>query len=186
MLFRGAIAALALMVPWGAAAQTVDFSGDLSLQTRWYPESPAFSGQRNGSGGMVIEPTLYWDIAESASFTLTPLYRYDSADSRRTHADLREAYLLMYGDWGENAWELRLGVDRVFWGVVELHNLVDVVNQFDPHRTPARGSQAGPTDGVPDDLRRMGHGGMAGAPVPSQAHVSGVRRAFSRQPPAGR
>ena len=143
MRFCGAIAALALMVPWGAAAQTVDFSGDLSLQSRWYPESPAFSGQRNGSGGMVIEPTLYWDITENASFTFTPLYRYDSADSRRTHADLREAYLLMYGDWGENAWELRLGVDRVFWGVVELHNLVDVVNQFDLIEHPREEAKLG-------------------------------------------
>ena len=27
--------------------------------------------------------------------------------------------------------ELRLGFDRVFWGVAELHNLVDIVNQVD-------------------------------------------------------
>ena len=41
------------------------------------------------------------------------------------------AYFLTYGDWGESAWELRLGVDRVFWGVAELNNLVDIVNQLD-------------------------------------------------------
>lgn len=143
MRFRSAIAALALMVPWGAVAQTVDFSGDLSLQTRWFPESPAFAGQRAGSGGVVVEPTLYWDVTDTTSFTFTPLYRYDSADSRRTHADVREAFLLMYGDWGENSWELRLGMDRVFWGVVELHNLVDVVNQFDLIEHPREEAKLG-------------------------------------------
>ena len=38
---------------------------------------------------------------------------------------------MTYGDWGENSRELRLGLDRVFWGVAELHNLVDIVNQLD-------------------------------------------------------
>ena len=127
----GALAALAFLAAAGARAQSFDLSGDLSLQGRWYPQSPAFAGQRSSTGGVVVEPTLYGDLAENASFTLTPLYRYDSADSRRTHADLREAYFLMYGGWGDNAWELRLGLDRVFWGVAELHNLVDIVNQLD-------------------------------------------------------
>ena len=131
MRFGRAIATLVLMGAAGAQAQYLDFSGDLSLQARWFPQSPAFPGQRSGTAGLVAEPTLYGEVAPNASFTLTPLYRYDSADSRRTYTDLREAYLLMYGDWGDNAWELRLGLDRVFWGVAELHNLVDIVNQLD-------------------------------------------------------
>ncbi len=131
MRFGGAIAALVLMAAPGAEAQALDFSGDLSAQARWYPQSPAFAGQRSGTAGLVVEPTLYGEIAQTTSFTLTPLYRYDSADSQRTHADVREAYVLMYGDLGENSWELRLGLDRVFWGVAELHNPVDIVNQLD-------------------------------------------------------
>ena len=131
MRLGATIVALALMAAEGAGAQSLGVSGDLSVEARWYPQSPAFDGQRSGTGGLVAEPTLYGEIAQNTSFTLTPLYRYDSADSRRTHADLREAYLLMHGDWGENSWELRLGLDRVFWGVAELHNLVDIVNQLD-------------------------------------------------------
>lgn len=131
MRLAGAIPALVLIAAAGAEARVLDLSGDVSLQARWYPESPAFADQRAGTAGLVAEPTLYAEVAGATSFTLTPLYRYDSADSRRTHADLREAYLLSYGDWGETAWELRLGLDRVFWGVAELHNLVDVVNQLD-------------------------------------------------------
>ena len=120
-----------LMAAAGAEAQSLDLSGDLSLQARWYPQPPAFPGQRSGTGGLVVEPTLYGEVGQTSSFTLTPLYRYDSTDSQRTHADLREAYLLMFGDWGDNSWELRLGLDRVFWGVAELHNIVDIVNQLD-------------------------------------------------------
>ena len=126
-----AIAALVLMGAAIAEAQTLDWRGDASFQARWYPQSPAFPGQRSATAGLVVEPTLYAETAQGTSFTLTPLYRYDSADSERTHGDLREAYLLMFGEWGENAWELRLGLDRVFWGVAELHNLVDIVNQLD-------------------------------------------------------
>ena len=131
MRFGVAISALVFMAAAGAEVQALDVSGDLSLQARWYPQSPAFPGQHSSTVGMVFKPTLYWDFTESTSFTFTPLYRHDSADSRRTHADLREAYLLIYGDWGENSWELRLGLDRVFWGVAEIHNLVDIINQLD-------------------------------------------------------
>lgn len=126
-----AIGALTLMCATDAEAQVFDLTGDVGLQARWYPQSPAFPGQRSSTGGLVLEPTLYAETTQGTSFTFTPLYRYDSADSRRTHADVREAYVLMYGDWGENAWELRLGLDRVFWGVAELNNLVDIVNQLD-------------------------------------------------------
>ena len=130
MRLGGAIAALGLLCAGGALAQ-VDFSGDLSLQARWYPQSPAFGDQRSSTGGLVAEPTLYGEVTQATSFTVTPLYRYDSADSKRTHADIREAYLLTYGDWGENSWELRLGLDRVFWGVAEARSLVDIINQTD-------------------------------------------------------
>ena len=51
--------------------------------------------------------------------------------SRRTHADLREAYFLIFGEIGDGEWELRVGIDQVFWGVTESQHLVDVVNQID-------------------------------------------------------
>ena len=130
MVFHGTIAAL-VFVAAGAQAQDFDFSGDVSLQGRWYPESPAFPGQLSTASGVVVELTLHAGSAQGTSFAFTPFYRYDSADSQRTHADVRKAYMLTYGDWGESAWELRLGVDRVFWGVADLNNLVDIVNQLD-------------------------------------------------------
>ena len=125
----------ALVVAAEARAETGDiehsFSGRYSLESRWYPQSPAYPGQRSHATGFVVEPTLFLEGPEGRSFTLTPFFRGDGADSRRTHADVREAYLLLFGELGGGEWETRLGVDRVFWGVAELYNPVDIVNQVD-------------------------------------------------------
>ncbi|MCY3664035.1 MAG: hypothetical protein OXH81_00105 [Gemmatimonadetes bacterium] len=58
-------------------------------------------------------PELYLEDAEGRSLTLAPFFRYDNADPRRTHAGLRQAYLLLFGEIGEGEWELRVGVDQV-------------------------------------------------------------------------
>ena len=108
-----------------------EISGRVSAQTWLYPESAIHRHQRSHASGLALEPTAYWEDEEGRSFTLTPYFRYDAGDPERTHADLREAYLLLYGDIGQDQWEVRLGVDRVFWGVVEVRSLVDIVNQTD-------------------------------------------------------
>ena len=108
-----------------------EVSGQFSIESQWFPESAAHPDQRGHAAGFVMEPELYIDSIEGWSFTLAPFLRYDSADLGRTHADLREAYLLLFGDFGDDEWELRLGIDRVFWGVAESRHLVDIVNQID-------------------------------------------------------
>ena len=108
-----------------------DFTGRLSAQSRWFPQSALFSGQRAHASGFVAEPNLYVEDEGGLILNVTPFFRYDSADGRRTHFDLREAYVLLSGAIGNGGWELRLGVDRVFWGVVESRHLVDIVNQID-------------------------------------------------------
>ncbi len=108
-----------------------ELSGRFSIESQWYPESAAHPDQRGHATGVVMEPEVYFDSIEGWSFSLAPFLRYDSADLRRTHADLREAYLLLFGDVGNDEWELRLGIDRAFWGVAESRHLVDIVNQID-------------------------------------------------------
>ena len=108
-----------------------DFSGRVSLESRWHPQSGAYPEQSGHASGVVAEPEFHFEDARGRSFSLTPFFRYDSADPRRTHFDLREAYLLLFGQSGRGEWELRLGVDRVFWGVAESRHLVDIVNQTD-------------------------------------------------------
>ena len=108
-----------------------EVSGRLSVDGRWYPQSAAHAGQRDHASGIVLAPKLYVEAADGASLTLEAFWRFDGADPQRTHADLREAYLLFYGAAGDDEWELRLGIDRVFWGVAESRHLVDIVNQTD-------------------------------------------------------
>ena len=114
--------------PWLAFHE---FTGDLSLEGRWYPDAGGYPGQRSHASGFVLRPELYLEDRAGRSLTVRPFFRYDAADAKRTHADLHEAYALLVGQWGLNEWELRLGVDRVFWGVTESQHLVDIVNQVD-------------------------------------------------------
>ncbi len=133
-VLRSAAAALALSL-FGAAAQAADIevelSGRFSIESRLYPDSAQHPGQRSHASGFTAKPELYAEDEEGRSITISPFFRYDSADPRRTRADLREAFLLLYGEAGDGEWELRLGVDRVAWGVAEVRNIVDIVNQTD-------------------------------------------------------
>ena len=109
-----------------------ELSGRVSLESRYFPKTGIDpSHQRSHTSGFVVEPKLYLEDVEGRSVTLLPFFRYDSADSVRTHWDLREAYALLFGELGEDEWEVRLGVDRVFWGVAESQHLVDIINQID-------------------------------------------------------
>lgn len=112
-------------------ADEVDISGRLLTEAWLYPQSAAYPDQRSYAGGLALETTFYLENEEGASITVTPFLRYDAGDPDRTYGDFREAYLLMYGDIGDGEWELRLGIDRVFWGVTELRSLVDIINQTD-------------------------------------------------------
>lgn len=108
-----------------------EFSGSVSAEGRWFPQDGAFAGQRSLATGFVAKPQFYLEDAAGRSLTIEPFFRYDHTDRRRTHFDLREAYLLLFGEIGDSDWELRVGVDRVFWGVTESQHLVDIVNQVD-------------------------------------------------------
>ncbi len=128
--------ALLSLVPGSADAESwlsdrMDVFGKVSAETRIFPESGAHPGQGSHAGGLSMEATAYIEGDGGNSFTITPFLRFDAGDPERTHADLREAYFLTYGDAGDGEWELRLGIDRVFWGVAEARSLVDIINQTD-------------------------------------------------------
>ena len=145
-MLLGAVGILVLVFAVEARAGTeidYEFSGRVNLESRWFPESGAHSGQRSHASGFVAVPKLYLEDAAGRSLTLAPFFRYDNTDSRRTHADLREAYLLLFGEIGDDEWELRMGVDQVFLGVTESQHLVDFVNQIDFVEHPAGEAKLG-------------------------------------------
>jgi hypothetical protein len=104
-----------------------ELSGYVEGEVRLYPENPNFFGQRDQSASFAIQPEYYHELESGSSFTFVPFLRLDSADSERTHFDVRElTYLWLHDDF-----ELRLGVRKVFWGVTEVLHLVDIINQTD-------------------------------------------------------
>ena len=111
-----------------------EYSGRLGIESRSFTEPALHPSQKGSGGSIVLEPNLYFENTQGSSwsFNLVPFFRIDSADSDRSHSDLREAYFLWFGEAGDaSEWELRLGVDRLFWGVAESNHLVDIVNQTD-------------------------------------------------------
>lgn len=127
----------------GGRAPAIEVSGRVGLESRWYYRDGAHPGQRSHASGVVVEPRLYAEDEEGRSVTLAPFFRYDAGDSHRAHFDVREAYFLLFGEVGDGEWELRLGADRVFWGVAESRHLVDIVNQTDLIENPNEEAKLG-------------------------------------------
>lgn len=106
-----------------------ELTGSLGSENRFYTHSaqdPLKPNHWNPS--FFLEPELYheWDH-QNQSLTITPYVRWDHLDDERTHFDVRELFWLYVGD----QWELRVGVNKIFWGVTESVHLVDIINQTD-------------------------------------------------------
>lgn len=108
-------------------AFSAEWRGVVSAEGRYYFEEGDF-GQEQELASVTIEPEFYhrWD-EHDISLVFKPFYRWDSMDSERTHADIRELMLSYVGD----EWEVKVGVGKVFWGVAESQHLVDIINQTD-------------------------------------------------------
>ncbi len=103
------------------------FQWDLGLQSRLFADEGSFGQDRlEASASVQLEYYRGWQD-DRRSVTFSPFLRVDSADSERTHADLREFFFSAVGD----NWDVHIGAKRIFWGVTEFHHLIDIVNQTD-------------------------------------------------------
>ncbi len=111
-------------------AGETELSGFVAGDLRLFPRSPVHTDQTTGvvHPSLMIQPELrYQWNGGNDRITVIPFARLDAQDKERNHFDLREFnWLHVGGDW-----DLRLGVDKVFWGVTESRHLVDVINQTD-------------------------------------------------------
>jgi len=105
-----------------------ELSGHVDTEFWYYPQDPFDPRQHDYNISLSIETEFYqdWDNGRQV-FAFVPFFRLDKNDSQRTHFDIREL------TWEKAAaeWELRLGVRKVFWGVIEFQHLVDIINQTD-------------------------------------------------------
>ncbi len=107
--------------------QSFELSGYVASEGRYFFNDPLFEQQKRNSGSIAVQAELYHEWESGSSFIFTPFARFDSADSERTHFDVRELNYL----WVHDDLELRIGVGKVFWGVMEFVHLVDIINQTD-------------------------------------------------------
>ncbi len=119
----------AFLVATASAAQDLRFAPEIAIEATAFSSEPQFAGQHDGpTGAMILTGDLSWRSAgRSFQFVLEPYARLDAQDDDRTYGDLRRGYVRYFAD----RWDVTLGWDRVFWGVVESVNVVDVINQRD-------------------------------------------------------
>ncbi len=120
---------LLALLPLSVQAYETRYSGFAGAELRGFVEDAQYDSQFNGvQSSLILQPelTLLADNGDD-QFSFIPFLRLDSRDSRRTHADIREAYWSHVSD----DWDLLAGINRVFWGVAESRHLVDVINQTD-------------------------------------------------------
>jgi hypothetical protein len=123
--------AIILLLVFGGIRVSVaaahEFSGFVAAEGRYFFHDPLFPEQERNSASIAAQPEYYHEWENGSSFTATLFARIDSADSERSHFDVRELLYLWLGD----SWELRVGIGKVFWGVTEFVHLVDIINQTD-------------------------------------------------------
>ena len=110
------------------APEYFEFYGEMEGEANLFLRSPRFAGQRRDHVSFAIEPTAFAEWADGdLTATFTPFARVDSADTNRTHVDIREAKI----DYVSGDWDGTIGIDTVFWGKTEAVHLVDIINQTD-------------------------------------------------------
>jgi hypothetical protein len=123
-------ALLGLSLALQAAAETAEWSGNVSLELRGFPSDPVAPDQASSSKSLSLsfQPEYYREWRDGdRDFTFAGFLRYDEQDSERSHGDIRELYWRRVG----RRWELSAGIRKLFWGVTESQHLVDIINQTD-------------------------------------------------------
>jgi len=109
---------------WTAQLQT---DSTLGLESRLFPQQ-GLAGQSRSQSSVNFLQEWYWQSAdERYSWAFSPYLRWDQRDSERHLLDIRQAFWRTVGP----GWEVKLGIDQVFWGVTESLHLVDIINQTD-------------------------------------------------------
>ena len=106
--------------------------GKVSIQTRLFLNDPIHSGQEDHSFSLTAAPEYFHQFDDGSLFPFLPFIRVDATDSERTHFDIRDLSYI----WSQGGFELRVGVRKEFWGVVESIDLVDIINQTDLVESP--------------------------------------------------
>ncbi|MEM7041261.1 MAG: hypothetical protein AAF543_00475 [Pseudomonadota bacterium] len=125
-------------------------SGFAEAEVAYFPSDPLFDRQSDDHLQQSVAGSIeYVQDAGSRGEVLLELFgRYDQIDSLRSFGDIQRAHVAYLGD----LLTLRAGVLNETWGVLELENIVDIVNQrniAEDFRADAKLGQPGIKLGLP-------------------------------------
>lgn len=103
------------------------YRGDVSAQLQAFTDKAEHSATQSSNVSLSANAEFNRSVGENGDITISPFVRIDQHDEQRTHFDFRE---LLYRHSLET-WEWSAGLGKVFWGVAESSNIVDIVNQRD-------------------------------------------------------
>ncbi|MEM6650051.1 MAG: hypothetical protein AAF603_07360, partial [Pseudomonadota bacterium] len=118
-----------LFIPTTGNAGEWEFGASIGAELRTFVEEPRLPEQFDTfQPSLVLEPDIRWESENRQhQVVILPFARIDGQDDERTHVDLREGYYRYSGD----GYEILAGAAKVYWGVTESRQLVDIINQTD-------------------------------------------------------
>ena len=117
---------VAMLVATGARASQCDLTA--GVEARRYSDQAAGALPRDYRSIASIQSELSCSRSHGAHSVSGKVFgRWAQHGSERTHADIRELQWL----WTREPFQIRAGIDHVFWGVTEFAHIVDVINQAD-------------------------------------------------------
>ena len=121
------------------ADQHYSYRGNLSVQAQRFTSNDVqmLTAEDSQSAALSIELTK--NINDTSRLVFEPFFRVDSLDNNRSHWDFRE---LKYNTWGDD-WDFEIGIGKVFWGVAETRNVVNIINQLDSLEGPTTNETLG-------------------------------------------
>jgi hypothetical protein len=132
--------AVLFILPLTSTQAEWDIRGNVALQAQVSnADDPVDATDQRENLSLSAESEFFRSFGDASSITITPFMRIDQHDEERTHFDLRE---LLYSYSGD-AFEFKAGLGKVFWGVAESVNPVDVINQLDAVEGTARSEKLG-------------------------------------------
>ncbi len=103
-----------------------ELNNEKTFSTRLFHKDNAYANQKN-TFSVELKSELFVEINKNVNVLLEPYYRYDQHDKERSLFDIAQGYFLYFN----NNNEFKIGKEKVFWGVTELKNLVDIINSSD-------------------------------------------------------
>jgi len=130
---------MALLCCHSFAYSEWEVRGNVTGELSHFAHEPTHTATQSSNYSLATELEFYSNVGESGSLTITPFIRVDESDQERTHIDFREFLYTHVSD----SWEARIGLGKVFHGVAESTNLVDIINQTDSVESLATDAKLG-------------------------------------------